>query len=108
VKRGLLSTHSLISRDYVEIRGASLDGPGIVLHQGYRHNFVDEEVTALARSRRVFVFARDSIVEHLHPQWRKGPMDPTYELGLEGFHDDARLFRERQRQILRRRGARAG
>lgn len=105
VQRGRLSTHSLVSREYVDTVGGSLDGPGVVLHEGYRHNFVDEELIGLARARRVFAFARDAIVEHLHPRWDKGAMDTTYELGLEGFHDDSLLFRQRQRRML---GSRRG
>lgn len=107
VRRGLLSTHSLVRRSYVSERGASLDGPGSIYHEGYDHNFVDEELCALARRRGVFAFARNSIVEHLHPHWmhrgreRKAAMDSTYELGMAGFDRDRRLYVERSREIRR-------
>jgi hypothetical protein len=99
VKRGLLSTHSLIRRSYVDEQGTSLDGPGVVLHEGYHHNFVDAEMVELAVVRRQFQFAKVSIVEHLHPHWGKAKMDATYDLGLSTYKADQRLFAERMRTI---------
>jgi hypothetical protein len=46
--------------------GASWDGPGIVCHEGYRHWFVDDEITVAAQLRGVFQAALGSHVEHLH------------------------------------------
>lgn len=107
VKRGLLSTHSLISRTYIDERGGSLDGPGVVLHEGYAHNFVDEELCGLARARGAFQFSTRSKVEHLHPHWRKGELDETYERGLEDFAADRKLFARRRRRFGRPRHVRA-
>ena len=77
-----MATHSLIRRTYIDDPGGWLDGPGIVLHEGYSHNFVDEELCGLARKRRVFRFAKNSIVEHLHPHWGKAEMDKNISSGL--------------------------
>jgi glycosyltransferase involved in cell wall biosynthesis len=98
VRRGQLATHSLISRSYIDHQGASFDGPGVVLHEGYTHNYVDEELCLVARRRRVWGFARDAVVEHLHPHWGKANYDETYEIGLEPFHSDAQLFASRRRR----------
>jgi glycosyltransferase involved in cell wall biosynthesis len=99
VRRGLLSTHSLIRRSYIDEYGASLDGPGVVLHEGYHHNFVDAELVEIATVRRSWHFAKIAIVEHLHPHWGKGKMDATYDLGLSTYREDQRLFAERMKLI---------
>lgn len=88
------STHSLVHRDYWDCGTA--DGEGI-LHPGYRHLFVDDELVATARARHTYFHAADSIVEHVHPDWRKADDDETYRKGQEGFGADQRLFRERRR-----------
>jgi len=100
VGQGRHSTHSLVSREYVETFGGS-DEPGKMLHEGYRHNFVDDELVFVAMKRRTFVFAARAIVEHLHPHWGKGATDETYERGLAGFRADAILNRARRRDLAR-------
>jgi hypothetical protein len=95
VQKGLLATHCLIRREYILEQGGSLDGPGKIYHEGYSHNFVDCELSVLARNRGVFQYARDAIVEHLHPTFRKAPMDATYEIGLRDFVQDRELFMKR-------------
>lgn len=94
VMRGDLATHSLVTRAYAE-RGA-IDGGGL-LHEGYAHNWVDEELIATARKRNAFAFARMAHVEHLHPHWGKATSDATYTKGQATFADDHRLFRSRKR-----------
>ena len=69
---------------------------------GLTSDFVNEFVeTAMARDQ--FTFAFSSHVEHLHPFWKKGPMDVIYKRGQEQYHRDNRLFRERRR-LWRERG----
>jgi hypothetical protein len=87
------ATHSLVSRAYIA-RG-SIDDPSRLLHEGYSHCFVDDELVATARARGAWVFAHDSFVEHLHPAWGKGPADPTYAAGARSFAHDRRLHRAR-------------
>lgn len=95
VRQGTLATHSLIRRTYVDDPGASLDGPGIIYHEGYSHNFVDCELSVLARHRNIYVFALSAVVIHHHPLARKTPMDSTYEIGLRDFDADRKHFVER-------------
>ena len=71
-------------------------GPGGGLHEGYRHNFPDDELVHTARSRGAIAFATDSIVEHLHPHYGKGEDDDTYRIGRASFHDDRQTFRRRR------------
>ncbi len=104
VRRGLHSTHTLIKREYIETFGGTFDGSGEVFSERYCHNFVDTEFVQTALMRDQFTSCRQSVVEHLHPNWRKGEMDDTYEKGLKDFHADARLYntrlREARQQIL--------
>jgi hypothetical protein len=95
VKRGEFGTHCFVSRRYVTEEGGSADGPGVLLHEGYDHNFVDRELCHLAQQRKVFSFARDSVVRHRHPLWKTARMDSTYRKGLARFHEDRALFLER-------------
>ncbi len=100
VRRGEHSTHSLIRRSYVDLEGASWDGPGIVYHEGYDHQFVDTELVAVARQRGAWAFCAGARVEHLHPMAHKADMDDTYRKGLAKGRDDRRLFDARRRLYL--------
>lgn len=95
VRQGLLATHSLIRRSYVDDPGASLEGPGSIYYEGYNHNFVDCELSVLARDRGVFKYVRAATLEHLHPLSKRAEMDTTYEAGLADFEVDRATFVER-------------
>jgi hypothetical protein len=95
VRQGLLATHSLIRRSYADDPGASLEGPGSIYYEGYNHNFVDCELSVLARDRGVFRFVRAATIEHLHPLAKRAPMDDTYMVGLADFDVDRATFVER-------------
>jgi glycosyltransferase involved in cell wall biosynthesis len=97
VRRGHHSTHSLIRRCYVDDPGASADGPGSVFSEVYHHQWCDNELIGLAKSRGLFVFAKDAVVEHRHPIWRTAPDDETYRRGAAHARDDRALFQRRQR-----------
>lgn len=89
------ATHLLIRRSYIDEVGASWDGPGVVCHEGYRHNFVDDEVVTAAKQRGVWQMALGSIVEHMHPLWSKGEDDDVYRLGQSHAGDDGKLYAKR-------------
>jgi hypothetical protein len=104
VKRGKHATHSLVRRSYIEQHGGTfLDGPGIVYHEGYDHQYVDTELVEAAKARGEWAFSRLSVVRHLHPMYDKSQeMDDTYRKALaEAKHDQA-LYRERRRQARAR------
>ena len=97
VMRGRHATHSLVLRAYADERG-TIDEVGKVLHEGYAHNFVDDELLATARRRRAFVFAADSHVRHRHPNFDKTvERDEVYELGASTFEQDRKLYLSRAR-----------
>jgi hypothetical protein len=97
VKAGRHATHSLVTRSYVDEHG-TIDEHRKILHEGYRHNFVDDELVATAKLRDAWAFAPHSIVEHQHPDWSKASRDEVYDLGQSGFTVDRRLFLNRQQR----------
>jgi hypothetical protein len=99
VVKGDHATHLLIRRSYVDERGASLDGPKVVCHEGYGHWYVDDEIVTVAKAREVWAFAQHSKVEHLHPIWGGAEMDETYELGKSRAPADKELFEARMVEI---------
>jgi len=106
VMRGLHSTHPLVRRAYVETYG-TIDTPGQCLHDEYSHQWVDTELVETAKVRRQWAFASDSRVEHMHPFWKKGDMDATYEKALSTSKEDHALYQQR-RLLWSRAAMRAG
>ena len=102
VKRGQHATHILFARSYVAELG-TLDGPGKVLHEGYRHWYCDNEAVETAKARGEWVFAGGSVVEHLHPLWGKAETDEVYERAMAWEPRDRALFMARRR-LTRGRG----
>jgi hypothetical protein len=90
------ATHMLIRRTYIDEQGASWDGPGVAVHEGYAHNFTDDEIVTAAKDRDVWVPALHAKVEHLHPLFGGAPDDATYELGRESFEEDRARFLARR------------
>lgn len=96
VERGLHSTHPIVSRAYVDAHG-TIDDKLLMLHQGYDHQYADNELVETAMSRQRWYFCREAYVEHLHPSWHKGSSDATYEKGARHAARDQRLFMRRRR-----------
>lgn len=94
---GAHSTHSLVTRAYADELG-TIDEPGQVLHEGYWHEFVDDELVGTAKARGAFAHAADSHVEHLHPMGGKAPMDAMYRMQAKRMRVSRPLF-ERRRQL---------
>jgi glycosyltransferase involved in cell wall biosynthesis len=95
VKRGHHSTHSLVSRAYIDQYGSgTVDNSGRVLCELYSHQFVDNELVETAKTRGQFAFSPKSVVEHLHPHWGHTEMDDTYAKALQdGSHDGSLYIR---------------
>lgn len=90
VMQGVMATHTLIDRRYIEETGAAIDEPpGTVMFEGYGHDYGDSELVSLAIHRGVFAPCLDAVVEHMH--WtRTGQRDATTTLNEErgaGAHD---------------------
>ena len=95
VLAGEHATHFLLRRSYVEQVGAGWDGPQVVMHEGYRHWFADDEIVAAGKQRGAWTPALDCVIEHLHPAFGKGRDDVVYRLGSEAEAVDTALFRTR-------------
>lgn len=93
---GRLSTHTLIVRTYVDRHG-TIDKRGQLLHEGYWHEFVDNELVATAKARGVYGHARSAHVEHLHWLWGKRDRDTVDADYEQRMADGERLFLKRRR-----------
>ena len=92
---GLHATHFLVSRSYVEEHG-TIDQPGKLLHEGYPHEFVDDELLETAQARGLYAFADRSVVEHLHPLAGKAPIDELYAAAPVRLKAGRRIYRRRR------------
>lgn len=90
------ATHFLVARSYVDEYG-TIDEPGKLLHEGYRHEYTDDELIGTAKLRGEWAFADESIVEHLHPLVGKAPIDDLYAGISERMRRDRSLARRRRR-----------
>lgn len=90
------STHSLVVRAYVDEFG-TIDEPDKILHEGYWHEFCDDELVETAKHRDAWAFAAKSIVEHLHPMVDKMPTDPLYDQQKLRMHRSRPLLIQRRR-----------
>lgn len=101
VKRGRHSTHSLISREYIETYNGTADNTGKIFSKAYDHQWTDSEFIETARLRGQFAFSKRSIVEHFHPHWGKAEMDETYEKAHRETTRDQKLFIRRRAVVGR-------
>ena len=91
VMRGDHATHSLITREYGE-RG-TIDDPGCVLHEGYWHEYVDNEFCDTAKYRGAFF---SSSAEVLHVNRKR---DPNYSNVGVRVQQGQEIWRERRKLI---------
>lgn len=95
VIRGDHSTHSLITREYANL--GTIDDPTKVLHEGYWHEYVDDEFIETARKRKAYRSATDSHVEHMHPNWGKAQVDGMYSQQQVRMRVGRGLYQARRR-----------
>lgn len=94
VLKGVHSTHSLVTRDY--LAQGLIDGKAGVYSEAYWHEFCDNEMVEVAMKRKAWAFAFDSIVEHLHPAHGKAESDATYQQIDRRTKQGAAMFYERR------------
>lgn len=99
VAAGRHADHFFVRRSYIERYGASLEGPGVLAPEAYRHWYTDKEIVQLAKVRAAFSPCLESVVEHLHPGYDGREdlraEDPTYMAAIESVEDDHDLFMSR-------------
>jgi len=100
VAAGVMATHMLIDRRYIEETGAVIgELPGMVMHEGYGHHYGESELVSLAIHRGVFAPCLDAVVEHMH--WsRTGQRDGTTTLNEQREAADHDLCFGRVLQVL--------
>jgi len=96
VMTGIHSTHMLVRRSYIDANG-TVDEEGKLLHEGYAHEYADDELVQTVMARGVYVHAFDAIVEHLHPMVGKAEDDATYRQGRSATARSRRLFAQRRK-----------
>lgn len=94
VLAGSHATHYLVCHEYAA-EGVA-DGDGVMLHEGYRHNWCDKEFILTAQARGAFAPCMTSVVEHRHWAWGKAGLDDTYNKGIRDEPQDRQLFLNRQ------------
>lgn len=97
VVAGEHATHLLVTRDYADKYG-TIDQPGQIMHEGYVHEWVDDEAVSTAKHRGAWAFADDAHVEHLHPNWGKAAPDAMYRQQRQRMRLGRVLF-ERRRHL---------
>lgn len=95
-RAGEHSTHFAVRRTYVE-RFGTIDERGKLFHEGYPHEYVDDEAVATAKLRGAWAFAGNSVVEHLHPSWGKAPRDKLYNAQGRRMAQGRALFQRRRK-----------
>lgn len=94
VLAGNHATHYLVARDYAY--NGVMDSPGIMLFEGYDHNWTDREFILTAQHRGVYAHCHEAIVEHQHWAWNKAGLDDTYNRGIRSEASDRETFSSRQ------------
>jgi len=93
--RGEHATHSLVARWYADL-GGSVDQHHMIYDEGYDHEYCDDELVQTAMVRGAYAHAFGSLVEHMHPNVGKAPMDETYERGRQATRRSRNRYFSRQ------------
>lgn len=93
--RGEHSTHSLVARWYAD-EGACVDQDHVIYHEGYWHEYCDDELVRTAMSRGAWAHAAESVVEHVHMLRDASLDDETYRHGRRASRLSRRLFLRRR------------
>lgn len=108
VANGSHADHFFIRRSYIDDEGSSLDGPGILAPEVYRHWYVDREVIELAKARGVFAPCLDSVIIHHHPGYDGREdlreADPVYMAAVNESDGDHKTWMRRAPIIAGYRG----
>ncbi len=89
------AVHWLVTRDYADRYGC-IDQPGAILHEGYVHEYCDDELVGTAKARGAWAMATDSVVRHLHPMCG-ADTDAVYDGQTARMRASWTLYRRRRR-----------
>lgn len=88
------STHTLVARWYADL-GGTVDQRGVIYHEGYWHEYCDDELVQTAKMRGAYAHALDAVVAHHHPNIGAAPDDPTYQRGRVKTRHSRAHYRQR-------------
>lgn len=86
----------LIHRPYVEEHSLSIGVPNVIFNPNYKKNFSDTELNDIAKYRGVWKYAKDAVLEHLHPTFNKSSVDSTYSDLEKHLVKDMDLYNSRK------------
>jgi glycosyltransferase involved in cell wall biosynthesis len=89
------STHSLVARWYADF-GGSMDADHMIYHEGYVHEYCDDELVQTAMMRGAYAHAFDAVVEHRHMLIDPALDDPVYRHGRRFTRLSRRLYLRRK------------
>ena len=89
------ATHWLVDLAYLDEPATWTDPAGVLLHEGYGHNWCDAELAAVAKTRGQWGYAPASVVEHMHHLFGRAAVDATYERGTATLWQDRELWEHR-------------
>lgn len=96
VAAGVHADHFFVRRQYIDDVGASLDGPGTLIAECYRHWWSDKELVELAKARGVFTPCLESRIVHHHPGYDGREdlreADPVYVAAVASADFDRYLY----------------
>lgn len=92
---GRHSTHSLVARWYAD-QGACVDQDHVIYHEGYWHEWCDDELVRTAMSRNAYAHAFSAVVDHVHWNRDRTLMDDVYRHGKSHSALSRRLFMKRR------------
>lgn len=90
------STHTLVARWYADVGGCA-DEDHVIYHEGYHHEYVDDELCQTAMFRGAYAHSFDSLVEHVHWHTDEKLDDETYMRGRAHSRLSRRLYLYRRR-----------
>jgi glycosyltransferase involved in cell wall biosynthesis len=99
VAAGTHADHFFVRRSYIDDEGASLDGPGTLIAECYRHWYSDKELIELAKARGVFTPCLASRIVHHHPGYDGREdlrqADPIYSTAVDAAEQDRSTYLQR-------------
>lgn len=93
-------TQALVRASY--LKSAVFDNPKQAFHDGYGHNYADNEMFFTAYMQNQYARAMDAYVEHLHPVFghpKAIEWDDTYTNATKSWEEDQRRFEDRAKLI---------
>lgn len=91
-----IGTTAIVSKQYLEDFGGTMDNTGYILHSGYIHNYAETEAFGVAKHRGMFRYCKRAKSLHKHHTNGLASYDDTYEKSDAAWEHDGKLFDSRR------------